>query len=637
MPAQPWQTILGKYWYLPAALILMVIMFLAGSWYGQRQAAEQKVTSGHHILHYVDPMNPAHTSSEPGLAPCGMKMEPVYSDDGGQGSGSGKLLGTGALATKKQQLTGVRVATVENSPYTFILRTVGKVAVDDNRTYRLNAFIDGWIVKVFNPTVGSLVKRDEPLATYFNQDLPSTLQTYYYAIDSINQQEKEQKVDPWMRDMLLDQRFPGNPSDFLDQQKKPGQKLDPRQRDLLRAQRLTAEGVLMNLGMSQLEIDTLARTRKLAQEITIFAPATSVVLARTISSGQRFAAGEELYRLADLSRVWILADLNESEAQYIRSGEKVTVTLPDQKEKRTATVSAVLPLFDPETQALKVRLEIDNPNYVLTPGMLVNVEFPIKVPATVNVPIGAVIDSGVGQTVFIERGNGFFEPRQIKTGWRLGDRVQILEGLKPGERIAISSNFLIDSESRMKLAAAEFTGKVLEEPGCDMDRNKARINAANRRPLQEEVKPPHEYHGSRSSQNQEIAAAVRDPVCGLTVEVEGAKQARRTSNYQGKTYYFDTDGCKQRFDNNPQRYLSGGADGISDSSNSLPAYPTVQSGPDSILQYKRKLRKLIPFRYGSPLNSQKILPQLPDFREPQGGTSKIPSQAQVRTSGLNPD
>ena len=184
----------------------------------------------------------------------------------------------------------------------------------------------------------------------------------------------------------------------------------------------------MNLGMGKPQLDELVRSRKLTQEILISAPATSFVLARNITPGQRFGAGEELYRLADLSRVWVLADLFENEAKYIRTGEKVSVNLPKLNEKRLATVSEILPEFDPATVTLKLRLEMDNPRFALKPGMFVDVEFPINLPPCVNIPVDAVMDSGLKQTVFVDRGNGNFDPRRVKTGWRLGDRVEIVAG-----------------------------------------------------------------------------------------------------------------------------------------------------------------------------------------------------------------
>ena len=441
--------VLKKYWYVPVLLIVVVILFLSGSWYGKRQAATQKAAGDRPILYYMDPMNPAHTSPKPGLAPWGMKLEPVYAEDGGRVAGSATPPGSFTITPEKQQLIGLRVAAVEQMPWTYTLRTTGKVAVDEERVYRVNAFIDGWIVKIFNNTTGSLVRKDEPLATFYNQNLPTTLQTYFYALDAMER----------------------------------GQKLFPGQQDLLLAQQLSAAGVLMNLGMGKSQLDDLARSRELTQEIIITTPATSFILARNITPGQKFAAGEELYRLADLSRVWILADLIESRAKYVRPGEKVKVTLPNQDEKYLATVSEILPEFDPSTLTVKVRLEVDNPKFVLRPGMFVDVEFPINLPASVNVPVDAVLDSGLKQTVFVDRGNGYFEPRRVKTGWRLGDRVEIVEGLKPGERIVVSGNFLIDSETRMQLAGAGMAGVVTKDPVCGLkvDENKARLAASRAR------------------------------------------------------------------------------------------------------------------------------------------------------------
>ena len=281
------------------------------------------------------------------------------------------------------------------------------------------------------------------------------------------------------------------------------------QKHLLEAQKRSAEYNLMNLGMSSQQIKDLIRSKEITQEIIISAPATSFVLARNITPGQKFVSGEELYRLADLSRVWILADLFENEAKYVRPGEKVKVTLADQDETYMATVSEVLPEFDPATLTIKVRLEVDNPEFALRPGMFVDVEFPINMPPTVNVPVDAIMDSGLKQTVFVDRGNGYFEPRRVKTGWRLGDRVEIVEGLEPGERIVVSGNFLIDSESRMRLAAAGMFGEV-----------------------------------------------TKDPVCGLNVDESKAKAAGFQGTYKNQTYYFCSAGCKEHFEKNPERYAA---------------------------------------------------------------------------------
>ena len=472
------QTALKKFWYVPVLLIAVAVLLLAGSWYGQRKAMSHTGTGGRRILHYVDPMNPAHTSPEPGLAPCGMKMEPVYADDEGQAGSAGLPPGSVKITPEKQQIIGVRVGTVEKSPWTYTLRTVGTVAVDDTRIYRLNAFTEGFIVKVFANSAGSLVRKDEPLATLYSKNLLRALQSYLYAAHA--------------EESLKQGNANGMP---------------PSQNDALEAQTRFAEGELMNLGMSKLQIDELAHTRELTQEIVLSAPATSFILVRNITPGQKFSAGDELYRLADLSRVWVNADIFENEAKYIKPGEKVEVRLKGLEESHTAIVTDILPQFDPATLTLKVRLDLDNPTFSFRPGMFVDVEFPITMPPSINVPADAIMDSGLRRTVFVERGNGYFEPRQVKTGWRLGGQVEILEGLKPGERIAISGNFLIDSESRMKLAAAGFFGDV-----------------------------------------------VKDPVCGMPLDKSKASTIGRKKEYQGKIYYFCSEECQRHFEKNPSRY-----------------------------------------------------------------------------------
>jgi RND family efflux transporter MFP subunit len=190
------------------------------------------------------------------------------------------------------------------------------------------------------------------------------------------------------------------------------------------------------------------------EAIQIVAPADGLVLARNIWPGQRFERGAEWYRIADLRHAWILADVFEQEAPHLRPGTPATVSLPGQSTGIGARVASVLPQFDGTTRTLKVRLEADNPHYVLRPDMFVDVDLKITVPSSITVPADAVLDSGVATTVFVERGNGTFEQRAVETGWRLGDRVEIVKGLEHGERIVTAGTFLLDSESRMRKGGA---------------------------------------------------------------------------------------------------------------------------------------------------------------------------------------
>jgi len=265
---------------------------------------------------------------------------------------------------------------------------------------------------------------------------------------------------------------------------------------------------LRGLGMGDVQIEEIGRTRQITQDIWMISPANGFVIARNISPGQRFLKGTELFQIADLSRVWILTDTYENEAQYLKPGNMVNVSLQALKKTFRAKVSNALPQFDPNSRTLKVRLEADNPDYALKPDMFVDVELPISLPPTITVPADAVLDSGLKKTVFVDRGNGLFEPREVETGSRIGNRVEITRGLNPGERIVISGTFMIDSESRLELAAAGMVGTLS-----------------------------------------------KDPVCGGDVSINKAEKTGRKSTYQGKTYYFSSDECKEKFEKNPKQYV----------------------------------------------------------------------------------
>jgi membrane fusion protein, copper/silver efflux system len=474
-------------------LMFLVVLasFLAGYWLNRPPASKTAIAGGRRILYYHDPMHPGYKSDKPGIAPdCGMKLEPVYAEEGSEGDTTDRddpaslLPGTAHVSPEKQQMIGVRVAQVEKSSGLRTLRLLGRVAADERRVYRLNAATDGWIQQTFSDSTGSVVQKDQVLAEYYAPEFLGAEQAYFYALNS------------------------------LDRFKAAGKETSDQIAVTQVSVRQAADG-LRNLGMGEVQIQALARDRQTTQSIELRSPATGFVLERNISPGQRFERGKELYRIADLSRVWILADTFGKEAQFLRPGLTAAVALPDQGRAFHARVSDVLPQFDPATRTLKVRLETDNPGYALRPDMFVDVELPVRLPAAITVPADAVLDSGLKKTVFVDRGNGYFEPRKVETGWRHDDRVEIVKGLAPGERIVVSGNFLIDSESRMKLAAA----------------------------------------GMGAKNAPATAAKVKDPVCGMNADEGEAKAAGWMSEYRGKTYYFCSDHCKRQFDQDPQRYL----------------------------------------------------------------------------------
>ena len=216
---------------------------------------------------------------------------------------------------------------------------------------------------------------------------------------------------------------------------------------------------LRTLGVSNSQLREMANRRELVQDIRVESPVDGVVLKRSVSPGLRFDRGFEFYRIADLNRVWILADVYRHQLPFIRRGASARITTAGESRAVSATVSPSEPIFDEATLTLKVRLEAANPQRALKPGMFVDVEFPVDLPATLVVPADAIVDSGLRKTVFVDRGNGSFEPRLVETGWRVGDDVEVTKGLMPGERIVISGTFFVDSESRMKARAHGRAGR----------------------------------------------------------------------------------------------------------------------------------------------------------------------------------
>jgi len=204
--------------------------------------------------------------------------------------------------------------------------------------------------------------------------------------------------------------------------------------------------------MSSVQIAEIGRTRQVPHAFTITAPVSGFVLARSISKGQKFGRGDELYRIADLRRVWVVADVAGADAAYVKEGSRAEVSVPGRGAPLRARVSRELrPEFNPDTQSVKLRLEVDNPGFVLRPDMFVDVNVEVPYTPMMAVPREAVVVSGVRNSVFVERSAGVFEPREVKIGRRFGDRVQVLEGLTAGEHVVVSGTFLLDSESRMRV------------------------------------------------------------------------------------------------------------------------------------------------------------------------------------------
>jgi Cu(I)/Ag(I) efflux system membrane fusion protein len=407
-------------------VLLMILSYVAGRHHASRH--ERPSATARRVLYWVDPMHPDFKADHPGVAPdCGMPLEPVYADSAmpTKASMTAMSSGTVSIDSAKQQLFGIGVVPVEKTSGVKTVRVLGRVVPDDTRVYRINAGSEGFVRETFNDSVGELVKKNQKLANTYAGDTLGIASGYLAATASL----------------------PGIPKG------RDGYRTEPR------AGAVSAQGFssvqgytdrLRNLGVSDEQLKQIAENRQLPDTVDVVSPADGFILARNISPGQHFDRSMEFYQIADLSHVWILADIFDGEGSNFRPGSVARVTLSGQGRTFSARVSNVLPQVDPATRTLKLRLEADNPGFFLRPDMFVDIELPVSVRAGLTVPVDAVIDSGREQRVFVERGPGVFESRQVEVGWHLGDRVQIVRGLKEGERVVSAGTFLVDSESRLQ-------------------------------------------------------------------------------------------------------------------------------------------------------------------------------------------
>jgi RND family efflux transporter MFP subunit len=452
--------------------------FAGGTWWAHRAGAA--TPSAHAAIVYTCPMHPDYRSDHPGDCPsCGMRLEPDRAGGATSGDDAARARPHGGVrvSPEQQQAIGVRLGVVTRSAGTRLLRTTGRVAPDENRTYPIVAAVSGWVRSVESVATGDVVTKDQVLASFYAPD---------------TQFEIEQRAYYAELEMLY------RTSSAQPQSHESGRALERIER--------VADG-MRNMGVSNSQLQEMGKRRELVRDIRVESPVDGVVLQRGASPGLRFDRGFEFYRIADLSRVWILADVYRQDLPFIRRGASARITTARGSHVLLATVSPSEPIFDEATQTLKVRLEVANPQRVLKPGMFVDVEFPVDLPETLIVPVDAIVDSGLRKTVFVDRGDGYFEPRLVETGWRVGDDVEVTKGLMPGERIVISGTFLLDSESRMKA-------------------------------------------GTRTTS----AGPVLDPVCGMQLDPEEARNAGRTAAHDEHVFFFCSEDCKQQFVADPSRH-----------------------------------------------------------------------------------
>jgi membrane fusion protein, copper/silver efflux system len=383
---------------------------------------------GRKIIHYRNPMGLPDISPVPKKDPMGMDYIPVY--EGEQNDGSVVKVSPGRL-----QRTGVKTELVGKLPINQTIKAPGVVAFDETRLSVVAMRFDGFINKVMPVTSGTHIKKGEPLMSVFGQELLKA-----------GGQLVVEEVTGWK----------GPEPD--EGGTAPGRR-DPRAR-VVGARRL-----LENLQVPSEVIDEIKRSRRVPDAVTWIAPQDGIITERTAVDGQAFKAGDVLFRFADHSAVWVMADIAEGDVGAVKRGQAVAVrtkAYPGRVFK--GKVGLVYPHLMRETRTARVRIELPNLDLSLLPDMYADVEINTgSDEAVVAVPTSSVIDSGTRQVVIVDLGDGRFEPREAKLGRRSGDHVEVLQGIQEGDSVVVEGNFLIDAESNLNAALKALTAPPAEE------------------------------------------------------------------------------------------------------------------------------------------------------------------------------
>jgi Cu(I)/Ag(I) efflux system membrane fusion protein len=327
------------------------------------------------------------------------------------------------ISSQQQQLIGVKTVKVSFKSIQKVIRTVGRIEADERKQTTINTKIEGWIEKLHVDYTGRYVKKGEPLVEIYSPELLATQQEFLSVLKWAKQPDDKKKDD------TLSLMLAKDANATLDA---------ARQR-------------LRLWDISDAQVKQIEQTGKPVRTLTLYSPVSGFVTQKMAVLGMKVMPGEKLFDIADLSDIWIIADIYEYEMPFVKVGQQAKITLSYFPGKELSSkIDYIYPTISADTRTAKVRLTLPNPGGQLKPQMFTNVEIRIDLGKKLTIPDSAVIDTGKGQVVYVDRGNGSFAPREIQTGLRADGTVEVLRGLKAGEKVATSANFLIDSEAQLK-------------------------------------------------------------------------------------------------------------------------------------------------------------------------------------------
>jgi Cu(I)/Ag(I) efflux system membrane fusion protein len=423
---------LNKKIAIPLVVIILVSAAGGGWFLWQKKqpgkAADQKAAQGKTL--YTCSMHPFIIKDKPGTCPiCGMEL--IKKIDSAAGGGAqtaeqkqqAEMLGHVSLSPTQRVMANVATLEAKQQTLNKEINAVGIVQFDQSRQAKVTAWIAGRIDKLHVNKVGDIVAKDKPVAEVYSPDLVATQQEYLLAVKS-REQLKNSPI------AAISQNGEG----------------------LVQS----AKQRLMLFGVKESQIAELEKAGKPNIRLPIYTPLSGVVIEKMMQQGQYVNTGEVLFNIADLSTVWVEVEVYENEFPNIHIGQRVDIRSQSFPGRPfSGKIAYIYPFLDPKTRTVKARVEMPNPGMKLKPDMFVNAIIKVPLGSAIVVPVTAVIDTGKRQVVWVEGSPGMFEPRDVQVGQTSNDKIQILSGLKAGDKVAVSGGYLIDSESQLKGAGGQ--------------------------------------------------------------------------------------------------------------------------------------------------------------------------------------
>jgi Cu(I)/Ag(I) efflux system membrane fusion protein len=446
--------------------------------------AETKPTGERKIKYWKSSMDPTYVSDKPGKDQMGMDLVPVYEDQIQEGAIS--------IDPITVQNMGLRTDMVEEKQLTRTIRTIGNIDYNEELLYTVNTKISGWIEKLYVEKTGDLVKKGQPLLEIYAPELVSTQQEYLTALKNYQQ--------------LTD-------SPYAEARKGA--------EELLKATKQR----LLYWDISEAQIDQLENSGEVKKTLILYSPVNGVVTERNVTAGAFIEMGSDLYKIADLSTVWVLAHVYEYELPYVKMGQSAHIELSYfPGEMFHGTVSYIYPYLNEMTRDVKVRIELPNPDLKLKPEMYVNVIIASELPGKrIVVPEEAVIHSGKRDIVFVDASGGKYSPREVITGASgEGNVIEIKQGLMSNEVVVVSAQFMLDSESKTQEAIQKMLKKReqqqglgamdLSQPPLEMQETRDQDSGARTStPPQPEMQKPEEHkHGNMNLTPDKMAHSAEE-------------------------------------------------------------------------------------------------------------------------------